>query len=281
VASCGAASSHCPETAAARGPRTAARHPRRPSRPAMCSRPGARPGSAAGPGRPVAGDRRAPVVPQAGQSRQAGVHAGRVPADQAVRARRHLAVALLPRRRHVRDPRCPRAGDATARRRGLVPGRQVPMRPGDHRNRHVHDRDPLRRRDRVPDASPVRLDGAARPTRASRSPSRRSWHPRCRPAAAKSRGSATWTSNVPFWRPGAEIPGHIHAAQARPRAPGPAPHFGPEVLDPLRRRCGRRDQLRPDAARLPDRRYRYFSGNLRQALAPSCASLQWKRTHLR
>jgi hypothetical protein len=66
----------------------------------------------------VAGDRRAPVVPQAGQSRQAGVHAGWVPADQAVRARRRLAVALLLRRRHVRDPRCPRAADATARRRG-------------------------------------------------------------------------------------------------------------------------------------------------------------------
>jgi len=159
LAGCGAASNHCPETAAARGPRTPARHPQRPSRPAMCSRPCAAGqvharGAAAGPGRPVAGDRRAPVVPQAGQSRQAGVHAGRVPADQAVSARRRLAVALLPRRRHVRDPRCPRAGDATARRRGLVPGRQVPMRPGDHRNRHVHDRDPLRRCDRVPDASP-------------------------------------------------------------------------------------------------------------------------------
>jgi hypothetical protein len=80
----------------------------------------------------------------------------------------------------------------------------------------------------------------------------------CRPAAAESRGSATWTSNVPFCRPGAEIPGHIHAVQARSRAPGPAPHFRPEVLDPLRRRCGRRDQLRPDAARPPDRRHRYF-----------------------
>jgi aspartate/methionine/tyrosine aminotransferase len=73
------------------------------------------------------------------------------------------------------------------------------------------------------------------------------------------------------------VPRFVSCTPARPRAPGPAPHFGPEVLHPLRQRCGRHDQLRPDAARPPDRRHRYFSGNFRQALAPSCASLQWKR----
>ena len=90
-----------------------------------------------------------------------------------------------------------------------------------------------------------------------------------------------WTRSMPGWSTGsasrAACPGSCPAPPARPRAPGPAPHFGPEVLHPLRQRCGRHDQLRPDAARPPDRRHRYFSGNFRQALAPSCASLQWKR----
>ena len=42
LAGCGAASSDSPEMAAVHGPRTPARHPRQPSLPAKCSRPGAR-----------------------------------------------------------------------------------------------------------------------------------------------------------------------------------------------------------------------------------------------
>jgi len=93
--------------------------------------------------------------------------------------------------------------------------------------------------------------------RASWSPSRRSWHPRCRPAAAESRerhGPRTSRSAGRALR----FPVRSTPPRRGHKRRGPASHFGSEVLDPPRRRCGRRYQLRPDAARPPDRRHHYF-----------------------